>query len=238
MARETTNATGRGTKAGICVNNQCKNYKQIVEIAHGDLVCPECGKPLTHVAAPKKKSNNSLYIIIAAVVAIIVVVAAIFLGGGNDVATQKSLEPDSAIVAEPQASLDSVTEVNEDTVIEVNEDTVAIAPVEEPAVEETPEIKEEVEPKTDSKPEVSAPSSRSKDLGYAIWKGALKNGQPNDENGTMTYKESHRIDSRDPQARVAEPGDYIIGEFVDGKLVQGIWYDKSNTVKGSIIIGR
>ena len=31
--------------------------------------------------------------------------------------------------------------------------------------------------------------------------------------------------------------DYIIGEFVDGKLVQGVWYDSANNVKGSIIIG-
>ncbi len=108
----------------------------------------------------------------------------------------------------------------------------------EPVVEEVPPVEDA---KPENKPVENKPAvttSRSKDLGYATWKGALKNGQPNDENGTMTYKESHRIDSRDPQARVAEPGDYIIGEFVDGKLVQGIWYDKSNTVKGSIIIGR
>ena len=53
----------------------------------------------------------------------------------------------------------------------------------------------------------------------------------------MRYTKSHLIDSRDPQHRTAEKGDYIIGEFVDGKLVQGVWYDSANNVKGSIIIG-
>lgn len=224
MARETNNATGRGSKAGICVNNQCKNYKQIVEIAHGDLVCPECGKPLTPVAAPKKKSNNMLYIIISAIVAIIVAVAAIFFSGGDEEDPLKSPEVEPAIVEEPQVASDSG--------IETEEDTVTVVPVVEPVAEEEPMVKEVV------KPSASTPTSRNKDLGYASWKGALKNGQPHDENGTMTYKESHRIDSRDPQARVAEVGDYIIGEYAEGKLVQGIWYDKNNTVKGSIIIGR
>ena len=53
----------------------------------------------------------------------------------------------------------------------------------------------------------------------------------------MTFKEKHLIDKRDSQKRMADSGDYIIGEYVNGKLVQGVWYNEKNTVKGSIIIG-
>ena len=75
-------------------------------------------------------------------------------------------------------------------------------------------------------------------MGYATYKGVLVSGKPHGVNGRMVYKTSHLIDSRDPKARYAEPGDYVIGEYYDGHLVQGIWYDANNQVKGSIIIGR
>lgn len=68
--------------------------------------------------------------------------------------------------------------------------------------------------------------------------GPLRNGRPHGVNGRMIYKTTHLIDNRDPKGRVAEPGDYVIGEYYEGHLVQGIWYDAYNQVKGSIIIGR
>jgi len=80
----------------------------------------------------------------------------------------------------------------------------------------------------------SAPASGSKNLGYATFKG----NWPNDVNGRMVFKSSHVIDSRDPKKRIAEAGDYVIGEWADGHLVQGIWYGADNQVKGSVIIGR
>lgn len=76
--------------------------------------------------------------------------------------------------------------------------------------------------------------SRSRSLGYATFKGTW----PNDVNGRMIFKTSHVIDSRDPKGRIAEAGDYVIGEWADGHLVQGIWYGADNQVKGSVIIGR
>jgi len=78
----------------------------------------------------------------------------------------------------------------------------------------------------------------TKNLGYGTYKGSLVSGQPHGVNGRLIFKSSHVIDSRDPKGRVAEPGDYVIGEFYEGHLVQGIWYDADNQVKGSIIIGR
>ncbi|MBQ9636671.1 MAG: Ig-like domain-containing protein [Prevotella sp.] len=79
-----------------------------------------------------------------------------------------------------------------------------------------------------------AASSGSKNLGYATFKGTW----PNDVNGRMVFKTSHVIDSRDPKGRVAEAGDYVIGEWSEGHLVQGIWYGSDNQVKGSVIIGK
>ena len=79
-----------------------------------------------------------------------------------------------------------------------------------------------------------AASGGSKNLGYATFKGSW----PNDVNGRMVFNSSHVIDSKDPKKRVAEAGDYVIGEWADGHLVQGIWYGADNQVKSSIIIGR
>jgi len=80
----------------------------------------------------------------------------------------------------------------------------------------------------------ATPASGSKNLGYATFKGSW----PNDVNGRMIFKSSHIIDSKDPKGRVAEAGDYVIGEWSNGHLVQGIWYGSDNQVKGSIIIGK
>ena len=74
----------------------------------------------------------------------------------------------------------------------------------------------------------------SRNLGYATFKGSW----PNDVNGRMVFKSSHVIDSKDSKGRVAEAGDYVIGEWADGHLVQGIWYGADHQVKGSVIIGR
>ena len=114
----------------------------------------------------------------------------------------------------------------------------SLVDVQKEVVEDTIVKETNVEPKAETAKPSAKPATSNKDLGYATWKGRTKNGLPNDENGTMTYKTQYLIDSRDPQRRMAEPGDYIIGEFSEGKLVQGIWYDSTNTVKGSIIIGK
>lgn len=78
--------------------------------------------------------------------------------------------------------------------------------------------------------------SGPKKLGYGTFTGPIKNGQPNGS-GTLRYTSSHLIDSRDPKGRVALPGDYVIGEWKNGKLIQGRWYNSVNNSKGAIIIG-
>lgn len=77
-------------------------------------------------------------------------------------------------------------------------------------------------------------SSGTKDLGYATFRGTW----PNDVKGRMEFKSTHVIDSRDPKNRYASPGDYVIGEWSEGHLVQGVWYGSDNKPKGSILIGK
>jgi flagellar hook assembly protein FlgD len=100
--------------------------------------------------------------------------------------------------------------------------------------------KEKVEKveKKDATPAKTAETKAAtpKPKNYA-WTGAWRNGKAHGT-GTYTYKVETLIDSRDPQKRVAQVGDYIIGEYYEGRLVQGRWYDQYNNVKGSIIIGR
>lgn len=60
-------------------------------------------------------------------------------------------------------------------------------------------------------------------LGYAEWRGPVKNGKPNGD-GIMRFKSSHRIDSRDPGENYAEAGDYIDGTYSNGHLVDGTWH--------------
>ena len=86
------------------------------------------------------------------------------------------------------------------------------------------------------KPVKKDPKPGKGNLGYGYFTGPMKNGQPNGS-GTLRYTSSHLIDSRDPKGRVALPGDYVIGEWKNGKLIQGRWYNSVNNSKGAIIIG-
>ena len=90
---------------------------------------------------------------------------------------------------------------------------------------------------TSSKPASTAKpaaTSGGKDFGYAVFKGSW----PNDVRGRMVFKSTHIIDSRDPKRRMASPGDYVVGEWSEGHLVQGVWYGSDNQAKGSILIGK
>lgn len=67
-------------------------------------------------------------------------------------------------------------------------------------------------------------------LGYATWNGSIRGGKP-DGKGTMTFMASHRIDSRDPNGRVAEVGDRIEGTYIKGHLDEGRWYKSDGTTE-------
>ncbi len=74
----------------------------------------------------------------------------------------------------------------------------------------------------------------TKDLGYAVYKGRMKNGLMNDESGVLTFKTTHIIESRDVKKREAKAGEKVVGIFEDGHLTTGTWY-KSDGNKEVII---
>ena len=210
---------------GICLNETCSKAKskEVQQIAaRKEFACEECGKPLRECPPPKK--GNKTPIVVVAVVLVVALIAAFFIFSGGE-----SKQP-----TEPQLT------AKDSDIVKVEKDTIGISEVKknEPIVEPMKEEKPKVEKTAEKQAKPATSSSNSKNLGYATFKGKLKNGQPNDVNGRLIFKTSHVIDSRDPKGRVAEAGDYVIGEFSEGHLVQGIWYGSDNTVKGSIIIGK
>jgi hypothetical protein len=56
--------------------------------------------------------------------------------------------------------------------------------------------------------------------------------------GTVRYTSRTLIDTRDPKKRYAEAGQYITGEFYNGRLVQGKLFSSGNEQIESIILGR
>lgn len=215
-----TNSKYTIVRYGLCLNDNCSKSKaKEIQQVNGrkEFVCEECGKPLRECPPPRSwwDKNGKTLLGVLAVVAV--------LGAGSFFV----MSPKNESNAEPPAN--TVPEVIEEQTVPPI-DTVQT--VEEQPAASVPEKKE-----AESAKKSSVPANNSLDLGYATYKGRVKNGVPHDENGRMTFKEKHLIDKRDSQKRMAEPGDYIIGEYVNGKLVQGVWYNEKNTVKGSIIIG-
>lgn len=250
---------------GMCLNDKCEKCKskEVQEIsARKDFVCPECGKPLRECPPPKQGGNKWLYLA-AAIIAMLLIGGGIWWFTSSDELPQPqhdgsnqladSLGKDSLGIVEKattanddslmndsikesaekaQQERDSLQAVADSLQRLANQQKAApitVAPAAVPKQVPVPA------PKTTT---ASASTSGSKDLGYAVFKGTMRNGCPEDVNGRLVFKTSHVIDSRDPKGRIAEPGDYVIGEFSEGHLVQGIWYGADNQVKGSIIIGK
>lgn len=212
---------------GKCLNDEkCEKGKsrEIIEVPrHKEFVCPECGKKLVDCAPPKRKSKTP-------VIAVGAVIVAAAIGAGIWWMCKPSDENMKTTIAEEVKDTETdTTTIGQDS---IQEEQVTSVPV----VEQKAIAVEKKEAKTSVAD--SQPASSEHKLSYGVWKGGWKNGQPHDTHGTMKYTSNHLIDSRDPKQRMAEPGDYVIGEWANGKLVQGVWYDSSNTVKGSILIGQ
>ena len=188
-----------------------------------DFVCEECGKELREARPPKRKPKWPIFVGIGAVAVVIIVLCVVLIPGGDrsEVVEPTPVENTDSIAAEAEkARLDSIRAAEAE---QARLDSIENAKGGNDGT------------KRPEKPEGTKDPKGS--LDYGTWSGAWKNGQPNGT-GTMTYTKERLIDSRDPKKRVAQPGDYIIGEYSNGRLVQGKWYDASNNVKGSIIIGK
>ena len=215
---------------GICLNDNCEKCKskEVQEIpARKDFVCqnPECGKPLRECPPPKKRDNGKLIGIIAGAVVLLAIIGGIIAMSGSGEETP--IEEPAAVAPAPVDS-DSIKAAQMEAENQRLRDSLAAV--------EAANAKKQEEPvaKPAAAPAPRPAASGSKNLGYATFKGSW----PNDVNGRMVFTSSHIIDSKDPKKRVAEAGDYVIGEWSEGHLVQGIWYGADNQVKGSVIIGK
>lgn len=221
---------------GICLNDKCEKCKskEVQEIpARKDFVCqnPECGKPLRECPPPKKGGKGKLIAIIAAI-AILAAIGGIIAFSGSGGNTEAE-EPQN-VASAPQVNEDSLRAAQMEAENQRLRDSLVAAQAAEEEARRQAEAAASQPAAAVPVPTTPRASSGTKNLGYATFKGSW----PSDVNGRMVFTTSHVIDSRDPNGRMAEPGDYVIGEWVNGHLVQGIWYGADNQVKGSVIIGQ
>lgn len=244
---------------------RCSNYGgcskadsgEIIEVDEfDDFICPECGHDLQvslqPVTAPKKipaktpkapsdskGGKTKLFIIIGAVVAIGIIAAIVLALLDSDkqnkvadsVAAEATADDDLDMYKDEDFSEDEPFEIEEAEPVEAEVVQMGKVPV-EPVSEEKMGIRVE-EPKQEK---VAPVQTSSHKLSYGTWSGAMKNGKPHGA-GTMTYSTSCVIDARDSKGRVAEPGEYVVGEWDNGNLIQGRWF-KNDGSKEAIIIGK
>lgn len=229
-----TRNTVRIKKYGVCLNDKCEKYKQIQEVLHGDMECPECKKKLSPCAPPRKKGNKKLPVIIAGAVVGVAVIAGCFFAFSGD----KKDDAD-AILTDTVPAIDTTkvaAEVKPDTLVKTDTVVVRDTIVKNNTITTSEKVQTKTVVSATTPSKASRTGSATIHLGYANFFGAVKNGKPHGQ-GRMTFKSSHIIDSRDTKTRVADAGDYVIGEWNNGGLVQGRWYGSDGNVKGSILIG-
>ena len=106
----------------------------------------------------------------------------------------------------------------------------------EKVIDEEPEEKEEIKDET-SNITVEPVKKKVSDSHLDSFSGAVRNGYPNGT-GTYTFKKARRIDVHDSKVREAKPGDYIIGEWENGHLIQGKWYSADGSLIEVLLIGK
>lgn len=211
---------------GICLNPSCEKCKaKIVQqiASRNDFVCEECGRPLR--SCPPPKSFAQKYGKLLGIVGALVVIGAI-------IGIYFTMRSDGeAEIAEPE-------EISTIETPQVNDTIVATEIAEVAESEAKPAQAIATEPSKPAPVQTASPQTApsTHKLSYGSWSGTMKNGEPHG-NGTLTYSTSHTIDSRDPKGRVAQPGEYIVGEWDNGHLVQGRWF-KNDGTKEAVIIGK
>jgi hypothetical protein len=203
----------------------------------GKLNCPEdnenCGlQELKLEDYPKPiKDNKKLYTLICGAVGLVALTVFLFMffTGNKKESTETVQEP---VIIETPIS-EEVQEVLETVPVVAPE---AIEPVKPEPVVETPV---QAKPTTLKNTTPSAPKgTQTKNFsGGSKYVGEMQNGEMQGL-GTFYYGQHELISPRDLKKRYAEAGDYLIGEFYEGKVVSGKLYDSSNTLKEVMMIGR
>lgn len=173
------------------------------------------------------KKSKSLILIIGIIAVVLVVLALLFFLPKQEdkpevITTERPQEP---IASDPVESAEPPVQA-----IEQPEQK------EEPPVQKVEPPVRMIEPATVVVTEKPQQSSKTLDLGYATWEGKSTNGKP-DGYGTMIFHNAHRIDSRDDQGRVAQSGDKVKGNYINGHLEYGTWI-KASGGQEEIFIGQ
>jgi hypothetical protein len=226
-------------RRGKCINfGNCPvaDRKQIVELdITEDFLCPDCGNNLVEDVKPPSPVWPKILIVV-------ILLAGIGFGAYWYFTQIKPQEKPQEI-SQTQKGRDRNTNVK---------DTPDIAPINPVATnpEPTSPVSTNPAPTTPASSNPTPPNTGTKNQGQenqatsgtvsvegGTYTGEVKNKQPHGM-GTIRYNARTLIDSRDPKKRYAESGQYITGEFYNGRLVQGKLYDNGNNQLESIILGR
>lgn len=89
---------------------------------------------------------------------------------------------------------------------------------------------------TPVEPKKTASDDGVLNLSYGTYTGATKDGYPHGQ-GRLTYTKSRQINRNDIKNRIANEGDYVIGEFFNGFVVYGKLYDSNGNLLRSLNFG-
>ncbi|MCD8297727.1 MAG: serine/threonine protein kinase [Prevotella sp.] len=225
---------------GICKALTKSNEDRTSSIAalKNDLgVCSNSGKKTRKLnLKEEKKKKYRLYAFISSI-CLIVIICLVLWHTLSPKPEPKSLDLTSNDTITTDIKKDSVPDVSKDTPTDENEissssDDLQIPTdankTQQPHVTDKP-TKQNI---SQNKPQSSATTTGSLSLGYATWKGGIKNGNP-DGKGTLTFNSVHSVDRS--TSYQANPGDYFIATYDNGSLISGKLYDSEGNLLKTII---
>ena len=226
---------------GICTNWDCPNFdenkKKIIEIPDGEeFVCPKCGKRLVEYTKGEPWFKKHKITVIAASVVVVAIVIVLCL-----TLTKKTGEEPFGQILPPNEALPV------ETILPKHEDHLNTTPsVVEPSDTNQPEedsidtILEQ--PSRDTIRIIEEPPviiTNVIEYSFGKYVGDIRNGIP-EGSGTMYYYKHMQIakhDTKNPP-HYTEEGDYFIGTWGNGDIVNGALYSKDNVLKEKIFASK
>lgn len=239
MADRSNRSRRERLKYGLCLNEECEKCKtkEIQAIPmRKDFICPVCGKELRECPPPKKGGKGIIFAIIALL--LLLGVASFIIFGGNSSENAPS-DVDSTNVDTVKTVLPPIdsTHIKSDTIIKATDNSNVRVEGSKVIEEHVTSTVTTITTKSSTHQSSGSGSGKSTlNLSYGKYVGEVKGGYPNGM-GRLTYNTERQISKYDQKGRKASSGDYVIGEFVNGFLVQGKHYTSDGTLIESLIIG-